>query len=349
MPIIEFSLKNEYKWSEFVNRFRGIMVHSDDEAMRVLVREMNSEDAKRRLIAAQLAGMARMFKDLSGHRPGINFALRLMVRESDDLSISRASTLFSFLGEDAMHSVIALNQRSDERGQQRALRLLGGMTTVPEQDIQVTVSRLREGSSRVQQAALYAVRDALPDDPEILDSVLNLLDASATQAATIKTLDHLGPAAGIAVAPRTRLLEHQNHETRLAAARAIWSINRDAKAILPTLIALLGEDHEDKVVKQTCYLLSSMKASAKPATAALRRLENRPNVRNLETLTLRGINLFRVAEDEIRDHSNGSIASVRYTVYPSDLKNHRAGGPRVGIEYRLADCQASWRVAVLDR
>jgi HEAT repeat protein len=99
----------------------------------------------------------------------------------------------------------------------------------------------REPPADLLAKEIVAMGKIGPDGVPTLKELLEREDfPDSLKILTIKALESIGAPGKDAVAPLTRLLKSNDLELRVAAARALWSIDKHKDA-LPTLVAVLRE------------------------------------------------------------------------------------------------------------
>jgi HEAT repeat protein len=108
-----------------------------------------------------------------------------------------------------------------------------------------------------------------PEAVGAVPALISLLDDKDTGSEAIDALGNIGPGARAAEARLKQLFRDESGDktNRAWAALALWKINGDAGAVVPTLVTWLGEGQDSAV--QSAHVLGDIKPPARTTILAL--------------------------------------------------------------------------------
>lgn len=194
--------------------------------------------------------------------------------------VSLPSILVAELGPERKALLPLLQGAMTRDGQNQrhlVLMLIGALGA----DAKPAVTAIREliGKGSISQntsvhIALWKIERK--DGAKVAQALLDEYAAFGLQELQVpELLGLLGMEAKIGVPLLTSLLGHHDSETRIKAARSLWQITGDEKAVLPVLLRGL-ESGNHEVRRISCETLQEMGQKAKPALAELRELTEDP-------------------------------------------------------------------------
>jgi HEAT repeat protein len=207
--------------------------------------EATGPDAWYRPIAATLLGRIS-----SGARDAVPALARATRDEDLHLRFAAVRSLGQ-IGPAADRAAPELIKLIDEQGQPRRLRCRAALAlwqirpNAPEV-VPALAMVLRRGAAEHQEAALDAIQQLGPQAEGAVPVLSDMLEAGTLEGAAVtqvlRTLRQIGRNAQTASPAILPLLEHDDWQVRLGAARALWEIDRHP-SVVPALIKMLGEEN----------------------------------------------------------------------------------------------------------
>jgi HEAT repeat protein len=187
----------------------------------------------------------------------------------------RAAGVLAQIGPAASKAVPSLIKALRSRrgaARREAARALGAIGAEAKPACDGLQERLRDPRTGVRvQAALALQRIESKIDPvPILLAALREADSPAVRRAVIDAFSALGDKAKPLLAYLFPLLEDSHHQVRTAAARLVWKLSKDGRAVLEVLQRSAGNAQVRSSVRVAALkTLGEMGKQARPATAVV--------------------------------------------------------------------------------
>ena len=270
--LIDLSVQNKYARSDFVNKFRDVMKHADSQALQSLLKEIQSADPDRQVVASQLLGKAAVREIADSERELIEQTYEVLMCQGRYRLVATAARLFAVLGEAALPQIRKATESNDYDATMTACSVLGFMNPLPKAASPLLLKFLDDRNVVVRKRTISVISGVLCDDPVIVAALIDSLDDPKTQKKVIEALGSLGPAAEQAIASLGPFLENEDPSIKLSAARSIWSISNDAPVVLPAARSMVRDEQDAMLLRGAAGLLGNLAMEARPAVDDLKRL-----------------------------------------------------------------------------